>query len=70
MKVYVIERFTDYESSQITKVFGDMQKAWKYCAEEIRKIQNEYYPTEAIETLPSGYRIGSRGVIFQVKEVE
>ncbi len=70
MEVYLIEYFVDYEGSQIGRVYSDEEDALLYCEEEVKRIKKDYYPDKEIEKLPTGYRIGSRGVIYQKRMVE
>lgn len=70
MIVYVIEKFTDYESSRIIKAFKDKNKALAFCLEEIKKVHETDYHKEDIEELPTGYRTGDQGYIYNELEVE
>jgi hypothetical protein len=69
MIVYVIEKFTDFESSHIIKAFKDKEMAFAFCLEEIKKIHKTDFHKEDIENLPTGYRTGDTGYIFNALEV-
>ena len=70
MIVYVIKRFTDYESSQIIKAFKHKKDALAFCSEEIIKIHDNDFHKEKIEGLPTGYRTGDKGCIYVEMKVE
>lgn len=70
MKVYVIEEFADYEGSQITIVFYEKDDALAHCKERVELIQKDWSPDKEIVLLPTGFKIGDRGVIYHERDVD
>lgn len=70
MIVYVVEHFTDYESSQIIKAFKCKEDALAFCKQKIVFTHENDFHKEEIESLPTGYRTGDQGYIYNELEVE
>jgi len=73
MMVYVVEHFTDHEGSQFIKAFNHKEDALAFCKQKIGFVHENIFhkdENEEIEELPTGYRTGDEGYIYNEMEVE